>query len=111
MSTKVLRYESSSCCLALESETVTSSYKSCQQVELFEVFPEECVFDGAEDKADVLGVGGTGVVRVEMPLMAGVLLHVHFQDERLCSVSVFLRPWSGAKEEIMGRRHLFGKDH
>lgn len=46
------------------------------QVELLEVVPEDGVFDGHEDKADVFCVRGAGEVRIQRLVL--VLFLVHF---------------------------------
>lgn len=63
------------------------------QVEVFEVLDEERVLDGLEDERDVLGVRGTGEVRVERFLALLVQILVKLQEEFLRSFSVALRPF------------------
>lgn len=48
------------------------------QVELLEVVPEDGVFDGHEDKADVFCVRGAGEVRIQRLVLLRVLFLVHF---------------------------------
>lgn len=56
-----------------------------------EVVDEQRVFDGFEDKADVLCVCGAGEVRVQRLVALHVQILVHLQEEFFRSLSIALR--------------------
>lgn len=63
------------------------------QVVFFEVELQDGVFDGREDKADVLRVGGTGEVRVDDLVAVWVQVHKHLEDKLSSCLSISLRTW------------------
>lgn len=68
------------------------------QVEVLEVVDEQRVFDGFEDKADVLCVCGAGEMRVQRLVAFQVQILVHLQEEFFRSLSIALRACRGGGE-------------
>lgn len=60
------------------------------QVVLLQVELQDGVFDGGENKADVLCVRGAGEVRVDDLVAVRVQVHKHLQDELAARLGVSL---------------------
>lgn len=61
------------------------------QVVFFEIELQDGVFDGREDKADVLRVGGTCEMGVDDLVTVWVQVHKHLQDELAACLGISLR--------------------
>lgn len=69
------------------------------QVVLLQVELQDGVFDGGEDEADVLGVGGAGEVRVDDLVAVRVQVDKHLQDELPGRLSIPL--WTVILREVV----------
>ena len=65
------------------------------QVVLLQVELQDGVFDGGEDEADVLCVGGAGEVGVDDLVTVWVQVHEHLEDKLSPCLGISLRPWRG----------------
>lgn len=66
------------------------------QVVLLQIELQDGVFDGGEDEADVLRVGGAGEVGVDDLVAVRVQVHEHLQDELAACLGVPLRTCAAA---------------
>lgn len=70
------------------------------QVVLLQVELQDGVFDGGEDKTDVLCVGGTGEVRVDDLVAVWIQVHKHLEDKLSPCLGIPLGTWGG--EDMRG---------
>lgn len=74
--------------LSLASSLSPFSISLSHEVVLFEVQLQDGVFDGCEDEANVLRVGGAGKMGVDDLVAVWVQVHKHLQDELPASLGI-----------------------
>lgn len=83
-------------CVVSQIASVSVRRLTLHQVVLLQIELQDGVFDGGEDEADVLRVGGAGEMGVNDLIAVWVQVHEHLQDKLAACLGVPLRTCGAA---------------
>ena len=88
-------------CIDSQIASVRVRGLALHQVVLLQIELQDGVFDGGEDEADVLCVGGAGEMRVDDLIAVWVQVHKHLEDKLAACLGVPLRTCGAASRGLL----------